>query len=271
MEKASSNIYRTDWLTVIALAVIGSCLTVTLHEGVHAATCLILGGQLHELSALHVECSPAVELHSRVVSGSASLVNLMLGILLLLRLRQSQNSPDLWRFFLWLFMLMNWFNAAGYWMFSGIGNIGDWANVIRGWEPHWLWRVILAAGGTSLYLYFVWLALHELGKLVGGEGDKPIKRAIRLGILAYVASVVTIGLAAAMNAEGLTGLPAVAGILAVAGGSSPLLWMMQWFRADYFPKLAHDSLSFTRNWQVIGGAVVIAAFYIFVLGPSIIF
>jgi hypothetical protein len=46
-------------------------------------------------------------------------------------------------------MMMNWFYGAGYFIFSGLSNVGDWAVVINGWDPNWLWRGLMPIVGTS--------------------------------------------------------------------------------------------------------------------------
>jgi hypothetical protein len=46
-------------------------------------------------------------------------------------------------------MTFNLFEAGGYFLFSGIGNIGDWAAVVAGWRPAWAWRVALVALGEQ--------------------------------------------------------------------------------------------------------------------------
>jgi hypothetical protein len=125
-------------------------------------------------------------------------------------------------------MLMNWLYGAGYWMFSGIANVGDWAVVIEGWEPHWLLRVGMAVFGALVYMLFVWLALRLFGRMVGGDGSEQIGRANKLGLISYVTSVVVVLLAGLFSPYGPLGLPAVAGFAAAAGSLSPLVWMMRW-------------------------------------------
>jgi hypothetical protein len=45
-------------------------------------------------------------------------------------------------------MTFNLFEAGGYFLFSGIGDIGDWAAIVARWQPAWAWRVALIAPGT---------------------------------------------------------------------------------------------------------------------------
>jgi hypothetical protein len=67
-------------------------------------------------------------------------------------------------------MTFNLFDAGGYFLFSGIGNFGDWAAVVEGWQPAWAWRVGLIALGTVTYfLLFVPLCLRELRPFLGRD------------------------------------------------------------------------------------------------------
>ena len=260
-----------DWLTTIAIAAIAVSMMVAFHEGVHALSCIVLGGDLQEYSALHVTCNYAQDWQSKIGSGSASVANIILGTVFLFVLRRSQQKSSEWLYFAWLFMLVNWLNGAGYWMFSGIANLGDWANVIDGWNPAWLWRVTMTFVGVGSYLFFVWLALKEFGKIVGGNADEQIGRATKLGIISYVRAVFIIFLAGLAHPYGMGSLPVVAGLLAVMGGLSPLLWMMQWFRAASFAKLAKPPLEIHRklSWVVVAAVVVFV--YVVILGRTLYF
>jgi hypothetical protein len=127
-----------DWLTVAAVSAIAISFNVAFHEGVHALVCLFTDGKLLAYSALYVDCDSSGVWQAKLVSGSASIMNLVLGTISWILLRRMQSASGRITYFLWLFMLMNWVYGAGYWMFSGIGNVGDWAVVIKGWQPHWL-------------------------------------------------------------------------------------------------------------------------------------
>ncbi|HRJ43266.1 MAG TPA: hypothetical protein PL105_15380 [Caldilineaceae bacterium] len=260
-----------DWLTAVALAAMAISLTIAFHEGVHALTCVAFGGDLQEYSALHVSCELNIPWQEKVKAGSASVANLILGFIFLVLLRRSHQQSTERQFFFWLFMLTNWLNGAGYWMLSGVGNFGDWANVIAGWQPLWLWRLVMALGGTGVYAFLVWLALRELGKIIGGDANEQIGRAVRLGLIGYGSAVLVILLAGLFNPYGMASSPVVGGTMAVVFGLSPLLWMMQWFRAASFAKPPRPALEIHRKWGwvVTGGVVVLL--YIFVLGPTLYF
>jgi len=160
-----------DWLTVVAIAAIAISLNVGGHEGVHALACLAVGGPLLEYSALYEECGETTVANGKIVAGAAPTFNLLAGTLLWVILRKlSKPASETW-YFLWLLMLMNWCYGAGYFILSGFTFIGDWAVVLDGWQPIWLWRALIAVAGIVLYILFIRLALTEFGKMIGGEAD----------------------------------------------------------------------------------------------------
>jgi hypothetical protein len=261
---------HADWLTVVAIAAIASSVNTGFHEGVHALTCLAVGGDLREYSALHVLCDTSLS-QEKVVAASASLANLLVGTLIWRALPMTRRLRPELQYGLWLFMLLNWLAGAGYWMFSGAANVGDWALVIRGWAPHWLWRALMFILGTPLFVLFVWLALREFGQIVGGTPDEQIGRANRLALLSYGSVTGAIALAGLFHPNGLLSLPVVAGLLAVIGSASPLAWMMQWFRAKRFIKAAKAPLEIQRRWEIIAVAGVVVFIYAVVVGRTLYF
>jgi hypothetical protein len=270
-ESASVRKPVMDWLTVVAIAAIAISLNVAFHEGVHALTCIAVGSHLQEYSALYVSCdSPSVS-QAKIVAGSAPTFNLIAGILLWIILRNSPKQASETRFFLWLFMLMNWCYGAGYLIFSGIANIGDWAVVINGWEPSWLWRVFMTIVGTLFFMAFVRLALQEFGKMIGGDADGQIRRANRLCTLSYITSFVVVLIAGFFCPHGLLSLPVTAGLMAVLGALSPLLWMMRWFQTERFVKLVKGPLEINRKRQWLVASPIVVFAYVFILGRTLYF
>lgn len=83
--------------------------------------------------------------------------------------------------------------------------------------------------------------------------------------------MVVVLLAGLFNPLGMVSLPVIAGLLAVLGGLSPLLWMMQWFQAKMFTKLDKQPLEIHRQWQWMGVALVVTFLYAFVLGRGLYF
>ncbi|MEA3440664.1 MAG: hypothetical protein U9R58_10310 [Chloroflexota bacterium] len=260
-----------DWLTVVAIAAIAISFTVAFHEGVHAITCLAVGGNLQEYSALYESCDSLTESQAKIVAGSAPTYNLIAGFFLWIILRNSRKQSSEIQFFLWLFMLMNWFYGAGYFIFSGITNVGDWAVVINGWEPSWVWRIIMTIVGTLFFVLFVRLGLQEFGKMIGGDGNEQIRRGNKLCILSYITSFVVVLMAGFFCPYGLLSLPVTAGLFAVIGALSPLLWMMRWFQTESFVKLVKEPLEIHRKWQWLVASAIVVFTYVFILGRTLYF
>jgi len=271
MESSAEHQPTIDWLTVSAISAIAISFNVAFHEGVHALVCLLIGGKLLAYSALYVDCDSAGVWQAKLVSGSASIANLFLGTVSWFFLRRLQSVSWPFKYFLWLFMLMNWVYGAGYWMFSGIGNVGDWGTVIKGWQPTWLWRVVMALAGTLIYMRLVKISLGELGHLIGGQPGEQIRRARKLTFVSYFSAIVVIALTGLLNPMGFFSLPVIAGLMAVAGATSPLLWMIPWFRSDAFPKSTNQALEIRRSWLWISLAVMVVLGYVLILGPTIYF
>lgn len=262
---------RVDWLTVAAIAAIAISLTVAAHEGIHALTCLGVGGDLQAYSALAVACEERTVRQEKWVNGSAPFFNLLAGTLLWLILRRDrQVSPDTW-FFLWLLMLMNLLYGAGYFMFSGIAGVGDIAVVIASWEPAWLWRVLATLFGSALFLFCVWWALQVFGRRVGGRPKEQIRRANKMSLISYFSALGVILLAGLFNPLGMLSLPVMAGLLAVLGGLSPLLWMMHWFQAGIFPKQEGPPLEIHRRWGWVAVSLAVVLLYAVFLGRAVYF
>jgi hypothetical protein len=260
-----------DWVTVVAIAAIAISLTVAYHEGVHALTCVAVGGRLEAYSALYADCDSETVAQGKMVAGSAPTLNLLAGTALWVILRNSRKRASETQFFVWLLMSMNWFYGAGYFMLSGIANIGDWAVVIEGWELGWLWRTLMTIGGAVLFVLFVRLGLQEFGKMVGGEGDEQIGRANKLWVVSYATAAVVILIAGFFCPYGLLSLPVTAGLFAALGALSPLVWMVRWFRTERFGKLAKEPLEIHRKWGWLVGAVIVVFAYAFVLGRTLTF
>ncbi len=264
----------TRVLMVILIAAMTQSVVVGLHESVHALSCLMVGHRVVEYSALHVDCEPgdALSTPSKVVAGSAAIVNLLLGTVfyVVLRARPRLSHNALW--FLWLLMLANWSNGFGYLIFSGLSGAGDYATVIAGWEPAAVWQVGMLLVGAVLWLGSIWLALRVLGQIFGGYDKGEMRRRfLGLSVPSYFGAVLMPLLAGLFNTYGFAGLPSVAGIMAAAGTLSPLLWMPFWFVADSFPKRQGEPLTVNFDLKWAGAAVVICLVYVVVLGPGLTF
>ncbi len=256
--------------TVAALAAIAISVNVAMHEGTHALACVAVGGELSEYTALYVSCDVETMAERRVVAGSAPFVNVLVGLGLFAALKRMRDVAGAPWYLVWLLMLMSLLYGSGYLLFSGVSGIGDMAVVTEGLEPAWLVRAIMVVAGAALFLSFVRLALGEMGGRIGGEPGERETRAFRMALVSYVTSLVVVAAAGLTSSAGFTSAPSLAGIAAVAGGLSPLLWMMEWLRSDRIRKPPGEPLAVTRScgWTAAGAAV--ALLYVLVLGRGVV-
>jgi hypothetical protein len=155
--------------------------------------------------------------------------------------------------------------AGGYFLFSGIGNIGDWAEVIQGLQPAWLWRTGLTTFGVCSYLIFVWIALLELRPFLGQVDRERWQRARKLTLVPYFAGGILSCVAGLFNPVGMI-LVAISAAAASLGGTSALAWMWQMFKGKGIPKkpLEMPPLSRSLAWMTTAG--IVGVLFIFILG-----
>ena len=217
------------------------------------------------LSSGHFECNQ----DNRLIEAGGTLVNFIAGLLGWIALRAVNPGRQHWRYFLWLLMTINLLQAGGYFLFSGLGNIGDWAYVIHDLAPAWLWRAGLTVLGVVSYVLLVWLALLELRPFLGerdwkrgGAKDLTIVPSVTGGILYTVAGM--------FNPVGmiLVGISAAASSF---GGTSGLAWMTQCLGSKFVPKVTSQPLTLQRSRGWIIAAFITAAIFVEALGHGIRF
>ena len=127
------------------------------------------------------------------------------------------------------------FRAGGYFLFSGIGNIGDWAAVVAGWQQTWAWRMGLVALGIVTYLFlFVPLSLRELRPFLGKDANIRVRRARQLTLVPYLTGGFLSCAAGALNPVGPL-LILISAAAASFGGNSGLAWMWTLLHGPRFP------------------------------------
>ncbi len=264
--------WRADAPTLVAIAVVVNVLATILHEGVgHGGACLLTGGKPLVLSSVHFECddaglTPAGRL---LLEAGGTLVNFIAGFLCFVLARLARYASVHVRYFLWLLMTVNLFQAGGYFLFSGVANIGDWAAIIRGLAPAWAWRAGLAAGGAILYLSFVRLSLGEMGPFIGGDEER-VSRARKLALVPYFAGGVISCVAGLFNPVGMI-LVAISAAAASFGGTSGLAWMTDWLRGGRVSRAPGPPLPIDRRWTWIVAGTVLGVLFIAILGPGVRF
>jgi hypothetical protein len=254
-----------DVATIIAISIIAFAISDLMHEGAgHGGACLLTGGHALVLSSVHFECNQ----DNRFIEAAGTLVNFIIGFACWIALHAVNPARQHLRYFLWLLMTINLLQGAGYFLFSGLGNIGDWAYVIHDLAPTWLWRVGLSALGVVSYALLVWFALLELRPFLG-EHDWRRGGAKDLTIVPYVTGGLLYTVAGMFNPVGmiLIGMSAAA---ASFGGTSGMAWMTQYLGSKLAPKVNGEGLALQRSRVWIIVALITAAMFVSVLGRGIL-
>jgi hypothetical protein len=256
------NAIADDALTICAISIVAGILTNILHEGVgHGFTALLIGAKSGVLTT--VAWSSGFD--SRLVEAGGTLANLAASLVFWLALRSTKRASTLIRYFLLITCAYNLFTGTGYLFFSGVTNFGDWAVVIAGLHPHWLWRALLVVVGASSYFAAVLVVGIGLVRHVGVPRDQQ-RRLRKLTIVPYFSAVVLASVAGLLNPLGMQLLWQSA-LPATAGGQSGLLWLQYYISRGTEPKQAPDRLARNYVWSV--GAVVLAIVYVVVLGRGV--
>jgi hypothetical protein len=256
---------KPDLLTIAAIAIVATVIGDLIHEGLgHGGLCIATRGRVLVLSTVHLECSA----DTRLVAAGGTLANLIFGALSWAAAGAVKESAS-WRYFFWLLMTLNLFDAGGYFLFSGMGNIGDWAAVVAGWEPAWAWRTGLAALGIVSYFFlFVPLSLRELRPFLGKDTSTRVWRARHLTLVPYLTAGILSCVAGALNPVGPL-LILISAAAASFGGHSGLAWMWSLLHHPRIPSSEFQMPEIAQNWGWITAAVVLAILFIAGLGPGV--
>jgi hypothetical protein len=266
-ESAIDGVAMADPFTVGAIALLAYMLGNVLHEGLgHGGACLLDGARPLVISSVHFECSQ----ESRLVMAGGTLVNFLAGgVFFLLGRLTGPRYPRL-KYFFWICMTVNLYTATGYFLFSGIGGIGDWGDFIQGLGPQWLWRIGLTIFGAATYLLAARISLFELRPLIGSNKEERYRRAVRLSAIPYFAGGILMCVAGSLNPKGAI-LILISAAASTFGGTSALMWTPQMLKSGtlipYGPPA--EPLPIHRGWPLIVAACVIAIAFIGVLGPSV--
>ena len=145
---------HTSLATVASIAVIAYAAADVVHEFVgHAVVAALAGVDVLSISSVAVQTVQS----SRLVAAAGTIADLLAGLAAFGWLAAGTARFDSGRYACWLFAFVAVMNG-GYLAVSGLSGTGDWAVVIAGEEPAWLWRVGLIAAGTGLYIAAVRLA-----------------------------------------------------------------------------------------------------------------
>jgi hypothetical protein len=152
-----------------------------LHEGLgHAAVALLTGTKSGVLRTV----AWSSDFDSRLVAAGGTLANLVAAMVFGIALRSVTGGSVRLRFFLLTSLAFNLLAGTGYCLFSGVTNFGDWATVIAGLHPQWLWRSLLVVAGIAAYYGAVWVVGTALVRYVGVPRNAT-RRLLKLTLIPY--------------------------------------------------------------------------------------
>jgi hypothetical protein len=195
---ANDGSLQDDRGTVLSVSALACILQDVLHEGLgHGVTAWLSGARQVTMSTVALQS----DIETRWVSANGTLVNLFFaGIFWLLLLKAQRYRPTT-RYFLVLAMAGNLFTGTGYFFFSGVTNFGDWAAVIRGLQPHWMWQLGLIVAGVASYYASMLLMAAQLKPF---QEKNPGSRRLRsLCWMPYFTDGILAGLGGLLNPAGL--------------------------------------------------------------------
>jgi hypothetical protein len=251
-----------DAFTVCAISMLAAALADVLHEGVgHALLALLTGAQSGVIST--VAWSSIYD--SRLVAAGGTLVNLAAAIIFWITLRAAKYTWVQLRFFLLMSFTFNAFTGTGYFFFSGVTNFGDWAAVIAGMHPYWLWRTLLIVVGMASY----YVAVLMVGTGLVRYLRVPLEdhaRMRKLTLIPYLSATLLLAAGGLLNPAGIqfvweSALPAA------AGADCGLLWLRYYIPKNTVPYETPEGISRSYAWMATG--VIVVLVFIFILGRGI--
>jgi hypothetical protein len=252
---------KDDRPTLIAISSLACILQDVLHEGLgHGVTAWMSGAHIITMSTVVLQSDRG----TRWISANGTLVNLVFGALFWLLLLRPERYRPTTRYFLVLAMAGNLFTGTGYFLFSGILNFGDWATVIRGWQPPWMWRIGMVGLGALSYYASMMLVATSL-RPFQIRNNMPRLRA--LCWTPYFTDGILASLGGLLNPLGLFYVIASA-LPSTFGANASLLGLPAIIRGRGGSGEGQVA-PLERNVAWIGAAAVASLLFIFVLGRGI--
>lgn len=256
-----------DALTLSALGILAFVIADMAHEALgHGLATLAVGGQPVLLTTSYFSSSGSL---SRWIPAGGGIANVIVGCLFIVALRMFRTAAQRVRYFFVLGIAFNLLFAAAYPFYSGIAAFGDWAAVISGLSPAWLWRVLLVVLSLASYYVSLLLLAVEMRPFCGSDRPEALTRLRRITLIPFLAALGAACLAGAFNPMGWTNiLTAAAPAAAAAFGLTQL---------DHFSSARSSNPSvpnagpITRSLGWIAVAVAVLILFVGVVGPGIKF
>ncbi len=251
-----------DRLTLIAISALACILQDVLHEGLgHGVTAWLSGARHLTISTVALQS----DIDTRWISANGTLVNLLFAAIFWFLLLKPHRYRPATRYFLVLSLAGNLFTGTGYFFFSGVANFGDWAAVIRGFEPHWMWRLGLIVLGVASYYASMLLVGVELEPFRGL--DRNSKRLRQVSWTPYFTDGILAGVGGLFNPAGL--FYVIASALPSTLGANAGLLSLPGMMRRWTPGEEEQVGPVRRNFAWIATAAIASLLFIFVLGRGL--
>jgi len=256
-----------DALTLIALGVLAFVVADVTHEAVgHGLAILVVGAKPVILTASYFASSGKT---SRWISAAGGTANVLVSFLSLLALHLQRGAGPHFRYFLTLTIAFNLLFATAYPAYSGIAGFGDWAAVVSGLSPRWLWRVLLVVSSGIFYYLSLRLIAVEIRPFCGSGNPEALGRLRRITLIPYVAALAIASFAGLLNPAGWGNIFTAA--LPAAAAAFGLTQMDHFLAARVRNSSVPLAGTITRSLGWITAAALVAVFFVWVLGPGIQF
>jgi len=255
-----------DALTLASVGIVAFVIAIVVHEGLgHGLATLAVGGKPVMLTTCYFSSSGSL---SRWIPAAGGIANVVAGLLSVLALRLLRTSGPHIRYFFTLVLAFNLLFAVSYPAYSGIASFGDWAAVISGLSPAWLWRVLLVAFSVISYYFSLRLLAVEMRPFCGSASSEARARLRRITLIPFVAALAAASLAGAFNPAGWIVIftAALPGAAAAFGFTQ-----LHRFSGASASKPSVPAGAITRSARWIVAAAFILALFVGVLGPGIEF
>jgi hypothetical protein len=246
---------RHDAFTTISISIIAFVVADLSHEALgHGVAAHLKGAKLIVLSYTYLTS----DLRSRLISAAGPLVNLIEGLIALALFRSIRMKAAAASFFIFLLMIYNLLDAAAYLIYSGILNSGDLGVVIAGLPHLGAIRLVMVVVGLTLYATLTLVGARELRHFALERSS--------LTTPAYFAAIVLNCAAALLNPLGLKYF-LISALPTTAGANAGLLAMPALAERQAGSRL--NQILVIRSYPWIIAAVILAAAFIFLIGPGL--